>query len=564
LPLKGQILDNAPHKKTPIDYVVHNFNELAKRYSRDTIFDLISHLHRIGADLNEYSEDGTCPLINAHEANNDDLVNLLLELGADSNQYRQYKENKEEQERIERERHEEQERIEREQREEQKRKERERREEQERKERERREEQERKDRAERGLQRKIKEMEAKKENRKSLITTVTILLIIAVICGYFVNQCKIKDNRKADLYEQATIALAEGDYKTAINNFQSLGAYSDANMKLSQAAEIALSQGDYEAAINCCKSLKEALDLISQNDQSGGDYTIILKENQKISPVTLDYGGRQVTITLKASEDGKVRKVSFDEANAPLFTVTEGVTFVLEDRVVLNGDMLFSKTLVSVDGGSFIMNGGALSRCNGSSGVNIKSGTFTMNGGEITKNGEKKNGYGGGVHITGGTFTMNGGSINGNRARVGGGVYIRDKGVFTMAGGTISGNNGGFGGGVSLGGEGTFNMLGGTISGHDNFGVYVSYYINNKEIATFTKIGTGGVIYGSDAPKGQANAGAVHIVRVEKVGASAKYSNENNDVRINTANESTALDSRKRGAEGGWEDYSQAIRDASK
>jgi hypothetical protein len=292
--------------------------------------------------------------------------------------------------------------------------------------------------------------------------------------------------------------------------------------------------------------------LISQNDQSGGDYTIILKENQKINPVTLGYGGKPVTITLKASEGGKVRKVSFDEANAPLFTVTEGVTLVLEDRVVLNGDMLFSKTLVSVDGGSFIMNGGALSGCNGSSAVNIKSGAFTMNGGEITKNGEKKMGHGGGVCIDGGTFTMNSGSINGNWARIGGGVYITGKGVFTMTGGTISGNDGGWGGGVSVNEDGIFNMLGGTISGHDNLGVYVGYTIN-KDKATFTKAGTGGVIYGSDAPKGLANAIAVRISRGEAVAGGGKRWGDNEDIHNTTALESTALDSRKRGAEGGWE-----------
>jgi len=94
LPLTGQ---NYVDKRTPIDYVVCNFNELSRKHGVDTIRNLIRLLCKLGADVNEYSGNGTCPLINAYDAENDNLVKLLLELGADENRYRVYKERIEEQ-----------------------------------------------------------------------------------------------------------------------------------------------------------------------------------------------------------------------------------------------------------------------------------------------------------------------------------------------------------------------------------------------------------------------------------------------------------------------------------
>jgi len=106
LPLTGENDD----KINPIDYVVCNFYELNRRHGTDTVYNLIRLLCKLGADLNEHSSNGTYPLINAHDAKNEDLVNLLLELGADSDQLRKTIEQREEQERIERERKAEQER----------------------------------------------------------------------------------------------------------------------------------------------------------------------------------------------------------------------------------------------------------------------------------------------------------------------------------------------------------------------------------------------------------------------------------------------------------------------
>jgi len=99
LPLTGQ---NYNEKRTPIDYVVCNYYNLSEKHSPDTVCNLLRLLCKLGTDVNEYSDDKTCPLINAHDVNDDDLVKLLLELGADENQYQAFKKLHNEQEKKDR------------------------------------------------------------------------------------------------------------------------------------------------------------------------------------------------------------------------------------------------------------------------------------------------------------------------------------------------------------------------------------------------------------------------------------------------------------------------------
>jgi serine/threonine protein kinase len=98
LPLTDQ--DWRGDKRTSIEYVVCNFNELSKKHGTDIVYNLIRLLCKLGADVNEYSGDGTCPLINAYNLKDNDLAKLLLELGADENQYRVYLEDQKEQQYI--------------------------------------------------------------------------------------------------------------------------------------------------------------------------------------------------------------------------------------------------------------------------------------------------------------------------------------------------------------------------------------------------------------------------------------------------------------------------------
>jgi hypothetical protein len=352
--------------------------------------------------------------------------------------------------------------------------------------------------------------------------------------------------------------------------------------------------------------LLDALDWITLNAQTGGVYVIVLGSDQGISNVVLDCGGKQVTVSLKTP--GPERKVTFASRTPSyaLFTVKAGVTFTLEDKVTLAGLQSGSRSLVNVEGGRFIMNGGTIkdNKVDGyelsGGGVFITSGGFTMNGGAISGN-TVSNGYGGGVYVDAGTFTMNAGTISGNTARGnaysgGGGVYVSygtftmsggtisgnttsspvagggggvyvSKGTFTMSGGAVSNNTAYGGGGVCVSGGG-FTMSGGTISGNTargsgaGGGVYVSgarFTMSGGTISgntargsgggvcvnyngTFTKSGSGGVIYGSDAAE-EAN-------RASKSGHAVYTSNGSRDT---TARITRSLDSTKRGPEGGWE-----------
>jgi TolB-like protein len=265
-------------------------------------------------------------------------------------------------------------------------------------------------------------------------------------------------------------------------------------------------------------SLYDALDWITLNAQDGGNYAIVLDRDEAVAYANLNYGGKTVTVSLKNA--GGESAVSFEVSNPayPLFTVSPGVTFILEDGIVLSGANVRNnaKNLVRIAGGSFVMNGGAL-KDNKASAVYVESGGFTMNGGTIS--GNSTGNSGGGVYIKTGMFIMNNGVISGNTtAAYGGGVYVDNDALFTMNNGSISGN--------------TANGLGGGVYGASR--------------CTVTKSGSGGIIYGSNAPEGQANKAANSDAGHAVYAGSSKKRNT-------TARVTTALDSGKDGADGGWE-----------
>ncbi|MDR0452473.1 MAG: SH3 domain-containing protein, partial [Treponema sp.] len=305
--------------------------------------------------------------------------------------------------------------------------------------------------------------------------------------------------------------------------------------------------------------LPETMNWIAENAEDGGVYSVVPGKNQKVSNIRLDYGDRQVTVSLKAAgEEQDIITYTNERADSPLFTVGAGAALTLEDGVVLSGLRNGkNNALVVVDGGAFIMNGGEMRNNTRSSdlgdntvstggGVRVVTGTFTMNGGTIGGNAAK---LGGGVYIDEtGAFTMNGGTIGDNASSgsdsYGGGVYV-DGGTFTMNDGSISGNSSdGNGGGVSVRAGGTFAMYGGSIGGNAaNHGAGV--HGNMSTGGTFTK--SGGVIYGSNAPEEQQNRAGQ--------GGHAVYmyiSEDDQKTRDSTAGENTALDSDRGGAAGGW------------
>jgi hypothetical protein len=277
--------------------------------------------------------------------------------------------------------------------------------------------------------------------------------------------------------------------------------------------------------------LSETMNWIAENAEDGGVYSIVLGKNPTASDIRLDYGGKQVTVSLKTAGEERIIDYPKKDSDSALFTVAAGATLTVEDGAALSGlQNKKNKALVVVDGGTFIMNGGG-----------IRNNTRPPDIDDYTVS------AGGGVQVIAGTFTMNGGTIGGNAAKWGGGVYIGETGTFTMNGGTIGGNaasgSDSYGGGVYVDG-GTFAMHGGSIGGNTaDHGAGV--HGNLSTGGTFTK--TGGIIYGSNAPDEQKN----------QAGQSGQavfiYISDNDQkTRDTTAGENTVLDSGKNGAAGGW------------
>lgn len=181
----------------------------------------------------------------------------------------------------------------------------------------------------------------------------------------------------------------------------------------------------------------------------------------------------------------------------------------------LNGHMLYlSGTTLFVDSGSF-----TLCDCNGSGkitgggslpGVIVNGGSFIMNGGTITRNG-------GGVQVgsTKGSasFTMNGGSITGNTCASSeynyitcGGVLVANGSSFTMTGGSITGNTATgsvatiASGGVLVYSGGSFNMTGGEITNNQ---CSVAAFLSGNDFAggvcVSTNLGGGSFTVSGDA-----------------------------------------------------------------
>jgi len=316
-------------------------------------------------------------------------------------------------------------------------------------------------------------------------------------------------------------------------------------------------------------NLTEKFDWLKAFAQSNTSYIVEVRADESIGDQSLSYSGKNIiTITLKGV--GANRTLSGKDPytgrdlSAFLFTVSSGVTLVLDNNITLRGGRVSvdsGGSLIMNNGsnnsgvdvsGKFIMNGGTISRNTAyGSGVSIGSGgTFTMNNGTIsgfTAFSSYGVGSGGGVYVGAslyegnGTFIMNGGTISGNTATVngggvyvysgtftmnsgiisrntagggggGGGVYVAEKGTFTMSGGTISGNVGSSsgGGGVYVLENGTFTMSGGTISGNtsasDGGGVYLresSQFNNNSVVFTMS----GGTISNNTS----SNGGGVYV-----------------------------------------------------
>ena len=97
-----------------------------------------------------------------------------------------------------------------------------------------------------------------------------------------------------------------------------------------------------------------------------------------------------------------------------------------------------------------------------SGGVSVNGGTFIMNGGSLIGNHTSE--FGGGVSIIGGSFTLAGGAVFGNTAKGGGGLSLRGSATGTISGGKIQCNYSTHnGGGIHTDGANQLIVSGGSI-----------------------------------------------------------------------------------------------------
>jgi hypothetical protein len=225
-------------------------------------------------------------------------------------------------------------------------------------------------------------------------------------------------------------------------------------------------QDAVKAATTGSSTNPDTITLLANIDISTAAGTISIPGNRHIKLVP---GG--ATRTVKRGANG-LGSLFYVESSASLTLEGNGGNQLIIDG---NKDSVTeaAAALVTVSGGTFTMNAGAVLQNNNNNksdgnggGVYVGGGTFTMNAGAILQNNKSSN-NGGGVYMSGGSFTMNGGAINGNTtAGDGGGVYV-SGGSFTMSGGAINGNTtAGNGGGVHVSVD--FTMSGGAIVAQDN------------------------------------------------------------------------------------------------
>ena len=216
------------------------------------------------------------------------------------------------------------------------------------------------------------------------------------------------------------------------------------------------------------ETLAEKLAWLERSADSHNTYILEVTADENIAPHSFEYRGT-INITIALRGVGENRTIRL-RSNGTMFRISEGITFILDNNITLQGHDGNTGALVIVQGGTLRMRDGATITGNKSGyeggGVTVR-GTFEMTGGTITGNTGTS---GGGVALWDGTFTMNGGIISNNTASSwsGGGVYTFIRTTFTMRGGTITGNTATTnGGGVSLY-AGTFIKSGGTITGYNS------------------------------------------------------------------------------------------------
>jgi len=200
------------------------------------------------------------------------------------------------------------------------------------------------------------------------------------------------------------------------------------------------------ASIDELPNLRDKFAWLNAHAESGGNYVLEVNADSSIGNIYLTFKNKSdITITLRGV--GERRSVSTYQKGG-IFMVGSGVTFILDDNILLQGvpagssiDSLTSVVIVN-SGGTFIMNNGSGIRGN----MSFQDG--------------------GGVYVSdGGTFLMNGGLIAGNTC-----FQIQDSALAAATGGKANAwsETPRRGGGVFVAVGGTFTKTGGTITGYSS------------------------------------------------------------------------------------------------
>ena len=179
-----------------------------------------------------------------------------------------------------------------------------------------------------------------------------------------------------------------------------------------------------------------------------------------------------------------------------------GGALVYDGKFTMNGGTIKGNTAKQGGGicikGSLLITNGSITEnyAEELGGGVLTNEKFIMTGGNI--NGNKCGKNGGGVRVdTGSEFTMTGGAIHGNEAKFfGGGVYVADEGEFTMTGGALRGNEAEYGGGIYT--EGRLALQNASVEENQAEKIGGGVYVDDKGEFTMT----GGALRGNEAEYG--------------------------------------------------------------
>ncbi len=222
--------------------------------------------------------------------------------------------------------------------------------------------------------------------------------------------------------------------------------------------------------------------------------------NATITDCTSKGNGGGISISNNASLDITSGKINNNHANGG----SGGGVYASASK--------FTMTNGEINNNTASLHGGGVWFANNVDGASAK--TFSFGGGSISNN--TSGGFGGGVciytgSVAGSSFSLTGGSINGNRAEVGGGIYLNGWSTYTvnLFNTNVENNNAYLGGGVlvyncGLNYKNGFirhnkaNKREGSTAPATMFNTNHSKYVNSADIVNTELSGIGGGIYATN------------------------------------------------------------------